>query len=60
MTEVVNLARETRSSIELKLSAKGEYHWEIKVYFEDGHADEALAVLDEIDTTLRRDYLGDA
>ncbi len=35
--QTITLARETRSSIELKRNAKGEYAWDIKIYFEDGY-----------------------
>lgn len=57
MTEVVNLARETRSSIELKISAKQEPHWDVKVYYEDGHEDEAVNTLERIDARLRELFL---
>ena len=50
---VAALARETRSSIELKLSAKGEYHWDTKVYYDDGDVDGAINQVAHIDAELR-------
>lgn len=59
MTEpqVALLARETRSSIEVTRNARGDYQWSAKVYFEEGHALDALAVLSGIDDELRARYL---
>ena len=51
------LSRETRSSIELERTAKQDYKWTIKVYFEDGHEAETLDTLERIDARLRFDYL---
>ena len=53
------LQRETRSSIELQRSVKGDYYWTVKVYFdrEDATEPEAtLALLGNIDAQLRQDY----
>jgi hypothetical protein len=55
--QVALLARETRSSIELTRNARGDYQWVMKVYFEEGHAQSALAVLSVIDDELRARYL---
>ena len=43
-------------SITLKLGAKGEYGWEIKVAFMNGGESEALVRLASIDTELREQY----
>lgn len=51
------LARETRSSIELTRNAKGDYQWSIKAYFDEGHEDDALGMLEAIDGTLRAVYV---
>lgn len=54
---VEELARETRSSIELTRNAKGDYQWVIKCYYEDGQHVQALARTWAIDSALRKDYL---
>lgn len=52
------LTKENRSSITLKKNAKGEYAWDIKVYF-DEEQDYALDKLKDIDEKLKKTYLGD-
>ena len=53
----LELQRETRSSIELTLNAKRDYQFSIKIYFENGLEDEALARIEKIDAALRSKYL---
>ena len=55
--EVLELARETRSSIEVSRNAKAEYAWKIKVYLEDGAETDALKRLGAIDDELRTYFL---
>lgn len=60
------LARESRSSIELSRDAKGVYRWTIKLYFEagltdaenepDGEMPRAMRLLHSTDTNLRNLY----
>ena len=52
-TGLLRLERETRSSIDFKLSAKNEPHWEVKVFFEDGYEEEAVERTKMIDAKLR-------
>ena len=44
---------EAANSITLKLSAKGEYGWEIKLFFMEGEEEEVLAKLRALDAELR-------
>lgn len=57
--ELVQLQRETRSSIELTRNAKGDYQWVIKRYHENTDEDQrkALADIRATDAQLRLDYL---
>ena len=53
---VAQLQRETMSSIELKRNAKGEYAWDVKVYFDAdvyAEAETALSRLRHLDQKLR-------
>ena len=54
---IAELARELKSSIELKMSAKGERYWDIKCYFEDGEDREVVERLRQIDNRLRFFFL---
>lgn len=45
-----------KDSIELSKDAKDVYRWSIKVYFEDGHEQEAVARLSAIDRDLRSKF----
>lgn len=56
----VELQHEKRDSITLKRNAKGEYAWDIKMYFDSGSEDGAnqtLADIEDVDTSLRTRYL---
>jgi hypothetical protein len=70
LNDPVQLARETRSSIELSRDAKGVYRWDIKLYFDaalidaynepDGEAPRALRalrLLHSIDERLRDQFI---
>lgn len=55
-----DIARESRSSIELTRNAKGEYQWVIKRYYDDadeGAAQNALDAIKSVDGQLRGDFL---
>lgn len=54
---VIQLQRETRSSIELTRNARGEYGWVIKLYCEGGDMGSGVDVLQDVDQALRRLYL---
>lgn len=53
------LARETRSSIELSRDAKGVYRWDIKLYFDCADGDEMPTIiqLSRIDDQLKRLFI---
>lgn len=55
--DIEQLARETRSSIELTRNAKGDYQWVIKAYHETGGEQTALATVSLVDYALRERYL---
>ncbi len=55
--ELASLQRETRCSIELKRNAKGEYAWDVKVYYENGQEADAMERLWTVDLDLRRRFL---
>lgn len=55
--EILELSRETRSSIEVSRNAKGEYAWKLKLYLEDGAEGDALDRLSRIDDELRVRFL---
>lgn len=58
--QVAELARENRSSIEIKRNAKSEYAWDVKVFFDESAynaADIAAEIVRHIDATLRITYL---
>ncbi len=57
---MLQLARETTSSIELTLNAKHEYQFIAKVYFdaaEENGYESALRTLEEINRRLRAKYI---
>lgn len=57
---IAELAREARSSIELQRSAKGDYYWTLKRYYDENNAAAAeLAIQDLrlIDDELRSRFL---
>jgi hypothetical protein len=60
MMDLEQMARETRSSLELTRNAKGDYQWVIKAYYDgtvDGEEDAATSRVERIDTKLREMYL---
>lgn len=50
---IAELARETRSSIEVTKDAKGDYQWCIKYYFEHNCESLACQLIASIDIKLR-------
>lgn len=50
---------EAQDSITLKLDAKGNYSWEIKVYFMTEATEMALRRVREIDQALREHFQGE-
>ena len=54
---VVQMARETRSSIEVTRNRTGDYQWVMKLYFEEGHEAQAIVMLGTIDEELRTYFL---
>ena len=60
MVEPMILERKDTSSIELQRSAKGDYYWTIKLYFDGvgvGEASGCLAQIVKIDAFLREKFL---
>lgn len=55
--EVMQIERETRSSIEVSRNAKNEYSWKCKAYFGEGEEEDALVRLRAIEIALRQFYL---
>ena len=55
--QAAELARETKSSVVLKRNAKGEYAWDVKLYFEDGGEMASLDLLKSMDGRLRGLFL---
>ena len=65
--QLLEIARESRSSIELSRDAKGVYRWDIKLYFDaglidaynepDGEAPRAMRLLRSIDERLRAQFI---
>lgn len=53
---IEELAKENRSSIEVSKTAKGEYSWKIKVYFEDEIEDQPVSRIKTIDEALRSNF----
>lgn len=53
------LQHEKRDSITLKRNAKGEYAWDIKLYFDlaEEEPDEVINALYVYDDKLRKEYL---
>jgi hypothetical protein len=49
---------QSRSSVELTRNAKGDYQWSLKVYFDEGAQEQALATVGAMDAQLRATYLG--
>ena len=54
---VEELARETRSSIEVTRNAKGDYQWTIKHYHEAGDEAVAFDTIKYVEILLRHFYL---
>ena len=46
-------------SVELQRSAKGDYYWSLKLYFELADADKIADQLQKIDDDLRQRFLGE-
>ena len=60
MTDVAELAREHRSSIELQRAKDGSYYWTVKRYYDETSItalSTAIADLTEIDDRLRTLFL---
>ena len=53
--EEANLSEDKQNSITLKKDSKGNYNWDIKVYFNDDDA-KALKTINSLDTELRNIY----
>lgn len=51
----IELKEEKKNSINLKKDAKGNYSWELKVYFND-EPQKALDLIDFLDIELRNKY----
>ena len=49
------LLNENKNSVSLKRNAKGDYAWDIKLYFEDDKED-VLKKLKSINTRLEEEY----
>ena len=60
MSDLEQLARETRSSIELTRNAKSDYQWVIKIYYADGEQGVALQEIIQADEKLRFRYIPEA
>ena len=54
---IVQMQRETHSSIELTRGQRQSYSWVIKLYHEEGYEDSALQTLQHIDTRLREIFI---
>ena len=54
---VEELARETRSSIEVTRNAKGDYQWCIKIYWDSINEIAPTRDIEGIDADLRRRFL---
>ena len=60
MDEKTQIQHEKRDSVTLKRNAKGEYAWDVKLYFDSDDTGERLRVdvtLKELDKMLRAAYL---
>ena len=57
MSEEQIIKRDLPHSGEIKRSAKGEYSWNLKMYFETDQADAVLDTLKAIDKKLRETYI---
>jgi len=49
------ITEENQNSITLKKDSKGNYNWDVKIYFNDNEND-ALTRIKTIDNKLREDY----
>ena len=54
---IVQMQRETHSSIELTRGQRQSYSWVIKLYHEEGDEDSALQTLQHIDARLREMFI---
>ena len=54
----IELTKQTLNSITLKKDARGNYNWEIKLYFENDWQ-ETINEIKDIDNKLREIYTGD-
>lgn len=50
------ITTESQDSIELKMSAKGERYWDLKVYYVPGQEALALERIERIDAQLRQKF----
>ena len=60
MADLEQIARESRSSIELHRDSKGTYSFTIKRYYADGDEEQALTAIKAIDAVLFSRYIGGA
>lgn len=58
--EVIEQTHERSDTIELKMNAKGEYYWSIKVHFDRAidKADDVIADIERIDRKMREKFGG--
>jgi len=54
----IELTKQTLNSLTLKKDARGNYNWEIKLYFENDWQ-ETINEIKDIDNKLREIYTGD-
>lgn len=57
MTEKQELINENQNSITLKKDSKGQYNWDIKIYFNDGEG-AVIEKIKSIDAQLKGTYGG--
>lgn len=55
MPEEINLSELKQDSIEIKKNAKGDYAWDIKIYFNED-SEKAIERIESIDKTLKEKF----
>jgi len=53
---ITNLSREEINSIELKMTSKGEYSWNIKLHYKPNDEEKTIQKIVEIDNKLKSIY----
>ena len=59
MSDTKELLNEKTSSVTLKKDSKGNYNWDLKIYFSDENEDKVLERLESLDNKIKEKFKND-